>query len=255
MTAAFGPDPDVLKALWFVLAVDGEFLRVSWSPGAGLAPLELPEPRGEEQLLQHLVAEFDAELLVGRRAALVREGVVDEETAVSDLVSFDFAADDGPADWVAMVTRMCEDRDVLLAAGSRRQRGHGTCRGARVLWARVEGKKEAAALERFRPRPTLVVREGSTSRMVALWSLRRPLSYDWLVRANRRIAHKLFGPKKWAEAEFMLPCPGSCLRTGRARPVPVHVESFDPAAIYVPREVVGGLKDAPDPNAWREAAA
>lgn len=156
--------------------------------------------------------------------------------------------------WIGTVMSQSEDRDVLLSVGLRPSRGHGSCGSARVLWARVEGKKEAEALMRFRPRPTIVLREGSTSRLVALWTLRNPLSYEWLVRANRRIAHKLFASKRWVEPEFVFPVPGSCLRAGRSRPVPVRVESFR-WRVYTPREVVGGLKEAPDPDAWREKAA
>jgi hypothetical protein len=245
--SVFGAERRVLEALWLMLGVDGEFLRVSWSPGAGLAPLEVPAPVGEEQVLQRLVAEFDAEELTGPRRLV-------EEEQRSELVSYDFAVADGPADWLGWVQRLSEDRDVRLGAGSRRGRGFGTCGQAAVLWARVESKREAVNLERFRPVPTLVLREGASCRRVALWSLRRPLSYDWLVRANRRIAHKLFAPKKWAEPEFAFPAPGSCLRVGRSRPVPIHVEHFE-ASIFHPREVVGALRDAPDPDAWREKAA
>lgn len=158
-------------------------------------------------------------------------------------------------EWVRAVVSAGQDRDVRLAAALRSRRGMGTCSLSRVLWARVEGKKEAAALARFRPCPTLVLREGSTSRMVALWELRQALRYEWVLRGNKRISHALFAPKKWSDLEFTFPAPGSCLRAGRARPVPVHVEFFDPAAMFRPRDIVGGLKEAPDPNAWREAVA
>lgn len=247
----FAADRNVLQALFLMLAVEGECLRVSWSPGAGLAPVGGREPRTEEEWLQRLVAEFDAELLSKRQAALLLEGVEDEVPR-PELVSFDFEARDYEG-WVRMVQRMSEDRDVVLAAASRRRRGHGSCARAGVLWARVESKREAANLERFRPRPTLLLREGSSCRMVALWSLRRPLGYEWVLRANKRIAHRLFAAKKWADLEFVFPCPGSCLRAGRARPVPVRVVRFEPV-IFEARQVVGGLRDAPDPGAWREAA-
>lgn len=152
------------------------------------------------------------------------------------------------------VLMKAEDRDVAISVGLRCREGFGSCDSARTLWARVEGKKEAEALMRFRPRPTIVLREGSTSRLVALWTLRNPLSYEWLVRANRRIAHKLFASKRWVEPEFAFPVPGSCLRAGRSRPVPVRVEEFR-WRVYTPKEVVRALKDAPDPDAWREKAA
>lgn len=203
----FAPDPQIVTALWAMLAVPGRFNRVSWT-------------RPGEDRAFHM----------------------------------DYAFEEG-ADWRQAVSVYGDDCDVLLSAGLRPRRGFGTCGTSRVLWARVEGKKDAQALARFRPAPTLVLREGSTARFVALWELRSELRYEWLLRANRRIAHKLFSPKKWSDAEFVLPAPGSCLRAGRARPVPVRVESFEPLAIYRPRDVVGKLKEAPDPLAWRERVA
>lgn len=165
---------------------------------------------------------------------------------------WDFAAADraGVLRWLE---RMCPDREVRLSAGSRWRRGYGAADRARVLWVRVESRREAENLARFRPAPTLIVREGATHRRVALWSLRQPLSYEWLVRANKRIAHSLFAAKKWAAPEFTLPVPGSCLRLGRARPVPVHLERFE-AVLFSPRDVVGALREAPDPAAWRQLA-
>lgn len=165
----------------------------------------------------------------------------------------DYAWNEG-REWLRAVTVYSEDCDVTLSAGARPRRGFGTCDSARVLWARCETKDAVKRLGWFKPRPTLVLREGSTSRYVALWELENALAYEWLVRANKRIAHKLGSAKKWAEAEFTFSAPGSCLRAGRSRPVPVHVESFEPLAVYRPRDVVGRLKEAPDANAWREAA-
>lgn len=250
---AFGPDPAHLRVLWLMLAVEGQFMRVSWSPGTGLAPAGVPAIVDEESLAQRLVAEFDATEMFAHSVPASAK-VAAESAPVDPMVSYDVAAAD-VGSWLALVGRMCEDRDVVLSAGARRARGHGTCMTASVLWARVEGKKQEAALRRFRPSPSMVIREGSTTRRVALWALEKPLSYDWLVRGNKRIAHKLFAAKKWGDAEFVFPAPGSCLRVGRARPVPVSVEFFDPRGLYKAREVVGRLQDAPDANAWREARA
>jgi hypothetical protein len=166
----------------------------------------------------------------------------------------DYALEEGDA-WRRMVLRAGEDCDVQVSAGLRPRRGFGTCGSSRVLWARSDAKEQAERLLRFKPTPTLVLREGATCRMTALWELRDELNYEWLLRANRRIAHKLFGPKKHTAPEFEFNAPGTCLRAGRTRPVPIHVERFEPAALYRPRDVVGRLKEAPDPDAWRERAA
>ncbi len=148
-----------------------------------------------------------------------------------------------------------EDRELLVGAGARHGRGFGSSDGARVLWVRVESKRQEEMLRAFRPSPTLVMKEGATCRLVALWSLWRPLGYEYLVRANERLAHAIGSPRKHAVPEFTFAVPGSCLRLGRARPVPVRVVHFDPEAVFTPRMVVGGLRDAPDRDAWRQAAA
>lgn len=123
---------------------------------------------------------------------------------------------------------------------------------ATVLWARVEGDKQRKALDRFRPVPPVVVQEGASTRAVAFWPLDRALGWEWIVRANKRIAHRLGTPKKWADPdEFLFPAPGSCLRAGRSRPLPVVMTRLEPVH-FTARQVVGRLKDAPDPNAWRE---
>lgn len=156
--------------------------------------------------------------------------------------------------WRGMVEVLSEDRDVTIAAAPRRRPGFGSSDLARCLWARVDSKRQQDALRAFRPSPTLVMQEGETTRLVALWALDRPLGYEWLIRANKRIAHRLGAAKKWSAPEFSFPAPGSCLRTDRVRPVLVHVEFFDSGGLFRPRDVVAGLKDAPDADAWRAAA-
>jgi hypothetical protein len=142
--------------------------------------------------------------------------------------------------------------EVEVSAVPRPQRGFGTAGLAHCLWVRTEGKKQLEKLARFRPRPTLVLEEGDSTRRIAFWALSEPLNYEWVIRANKRIAHALFAPKKWAEPEFMFNPPGSCLRDGRARPVLIRVAERNDE-LYSAKQVVGRLKDAPDPEAWRQA--
>lgn len=135
----------------------------------------------------------------------------------------------------------------------RPKRGWGTS-AVPALHVRVEGKKQADRLRNFRPVPTFVIREGSTTRYVALWMLRAPLrKWSDSTRANKRIAHALGASKKNCFAgDFSFPVPGSVLRAGRKRPVPVVVARAGLEA-YTVREVVGRLRDAPDPESWRDA--
>lgn len=124
-----------------------------------------------------------------------------------------------------------------------------------ALWVRTESKRSEAALRWFKPRPTLVLGEGDTCRRAAVWALTDLLPAEWTVRLNRRIAHALRAPKKHCGMDSMLPAPGAILREGREkRPALVRVESWRPDAVYGAREVAGHLKEAPDADAWREAA-
>jgi hypothetical protein len=120
--------------------------------------------------------------------------------------------------------------------------------GSRCLWTRVEDGRSLAALRRFNPGPSLVLREGRTVRHVAVWALTRTLEPMDTVRANKRIAHAL-GPgarKKWCDVDFRLRPPGTVIRTG-ARPVLVHVAGGHGERMRSV-DVVGGLRDAPDPT-------
>lgn len=147
--------------------------------------------------------------------------------------------------------------EIQVSAVPRPTRAHGTAGLSSAMWVRTEGKKSLALLERFRPRPTIVLEEGDSTRRVALWALSSPLNYELTVLANKRLAHALHAPKKNAEPEFMFHPPGSCLRDGRAKPVLIRVAERNDLALYAGNEVVGRsrrggpLKDPPDPDAWR----
>ena len=145
-----------------------------------------------------------------------------------------------------------EDRDVLLGAAPRPEPGFGYADRASCLWVRTESKAQKAALKAFRPAPTVVLQEGATCRLVALWALAEPLGHDWVLRANKRLAHRLGSPKKHAALEFEFPAPGSCLRHGRQRPVLIRDWVNPGLPIYRPRDVVARLRDAPEPRDWRE---
>lgn len=134
------------------------------------------------------------------------------------------------------------------------------------LWVRTETGRAQQLLGRFRPRPTLVVREGDSVRCVALWALSESLSteprwmrygrgHSWLEEANRRLAHELDCPKKHASPWFAFNPPGAILREGRKQPALHHVV-YRSEGLYQPRQVVGHLAPAPDPKAWlqRDAA-
>lgn len=118
-----------------------------------------------------------------------------------------------------------------------------------VMWARLDTGKQADELARFRPAPTVVLREGSSVRRVALWWVSAALNVVQLERGNKRIAHALGAKKKHATPDELFHPPGVVLRFGRERrPLVVHVEHWS-GERFTPGQVAGALRDAPEP--WR----
>lgn len=127
--------------------------------------------------------------------------------------------------------------------------------GATILWARIEGTDQLDRARRFRPLPTMVLQEGASSRRLLIWALSRWLDYFQTEQANKRIAYRLRATQKWGVPEKLeIPAPGTCLRAGRSRPVPVVVGRLEPR-VYTPRQVVGRLKDPPPQRMPWETAA
>jgi hypothetical protein len=127
--------------------------------------------------------------------------------------------------------------------------------GATVLWARVEGKDQVARAQRFRPLPTMVIREGASSRRLLLWALDEWRDYFDVEKANKRIAYRLRSKQCDGLPERLrVPAPGTCLRVGRTRPVPVVVARLEPVRFSI-NAVAGRLKDPPPVvMPWERAA-
>lgn len=108
-----------------------------------------------------------------------------------------------------------------------------------VLWCRGEQGESWKRLRNFKPKPTLVLRDGKTCRYTALWWLDKPLpaaadpAKDWLTRANRRLAQALVGRMGASRPEWLMPYGLSVL------------ESADPSLVYTAKQVVGKLADRP----------
>jgi hypothetical protein len=110
-----------------------------------------------------------------------------------------------------------------------------------VLWCHLRTREAEQQLERFRPAPTIVIREGETYERWALWGLSRPLSGSFIQRGNDRINHRLRGLRRDGRPETLMPSPF----TGRMR------TEFETTETFSPRQIVGHLREAPDPNAWK----
>jgi hypothetical protein len=140
--------------------------------------------------------------------------------------------------------------DELHLGLSERRRGGQPC-GATALWARIEGPKELQRAHGFRPLPSVAVQANGVRWLI--WPLDRWLGYFDVEERNRKIAYRLGATQKYGvPEEFRLPAPGSCLRVGRSRPVPVVCRRLQPV-VFSPDQVTGRLKEPPAKYDWRQA--
>lgn len=142
--------------------------------------------------------------------------------------------------------------DLLIGVAPRAFRDPDAVREAPMLWVAVQNTKGNNVLERFRVKPSIVLREGDTLKRYAYWPLTKALRYDFLRRGNRRLAHWFKAPMAFAAPETLLPPPGALVKGDRVTPVPIVVERFTDDR-FDPRDVVGWLPEAPEKR-WRPAA-
>ncbi len=120
-----------------------------------------------------------------------------------------------------------------------------------VLVLRVEGAEQVKRAGWLKPRPSFAVREGNSSRRTLVWALEEALSYPEAEDAARKLAYRVGARQVDGVPERVrVPAPGTCLRVGRARPCAVRVTRAQPHW-FTARRVVGGLKDPPARDAWR----
>jgi hypothetical protein len=122
-----------------------------------------------------------------------------------------------------------------------------------ALWAWVRGNEQLARAQRFKPRPSLVLRIGQTTERLLVWALDEAVPNILIDNANRRLAYALHTPYgRAAVSALRVPLPGTCLRVERQRPVEVAATRVV-TDTFMRERVVGRLKDPPDPDAWRKA--
>jgi len=159
-----------------------------------------------------------------------------------------------PEDLAGMVRWLDEQHDdeVMIGLPWDRPTSGGVTKTS-VLWARVEGDKQLAWAKRFRPLPTMILQEGSSTRRWLLWALEEPVHYFDAVELNKRLAYKFGAVQKWSDPDLLwLPAPGTCLRSDRARPVPIRVSRVT-TATFLAGDVAGHLKAPPEP-VWMSAS-
>jgi hypothetical protein len=79
----------------------------------------------------------------------------------------------------------------------------------RAIWADCDSQEAAAALARFEPAPSIVVRSGSAHGCHAYWLLDAPITPDLAEHANRRIALALRADGRAADAARILRPPST----------------------------------------------
>lgn len=126
---------------------------------------------------------------------------------------------------------------------------------ATCLWCRIEGTDQQKRAARFRPLPSVVIREGVTTRRWLIWPLRSRAGYFDVLEANKRIAYRLRAVQKYADPDrFWLPAPGTALRVGRCQPVPVVVSRLTTDAFDM-EQVVRNLRSPPVVKWWEASTA
>lgn len=128
----------------------------------------------------------------------------------------------------------------------------GGPRSCSVVWAWVDSADALEQAFAFRQRPSLVLQMGSSNRRLLMWALSRRARCEAIVDANRRIAYHFGAVQKLGLPEALrIPLPGTFLRAGRTRPVPVLVKRME-LDDYPLETIVGRLKDPPATDGWRK---
>lgn len=112
-------------------------------------------------------------------------------------------------------------------------------------WCRIEGEKQLKRARWFKPLPTMVLSEGGSTRKWLIWWTNQ-LDYTTAEDFNKRIAYKLGAVQKHGSPENLrIPLPGTCLRVGRSRPVPIVVSRLEPVRFEAAKRF-GGLRKPPE---------
>src|SRR5439155_13542476 len=131
---------------------------------------------------------------------------------------------------------------VGCAPRTRRHGGRDAVQRAFVLWADCDGEDAVHALERFHPRPSIVVASGTGSNCHAYWPLTEPLARDELERANRRLAYALGADVASADAARILRVPATYSHK-HSPPTPVVARRLEADRRLSAAEIVGRLPD------------
>lgn len=112
-----------------------------------------------------------------------------------------------------------------------------------ALWVDCDDPQAIAALERFEPRPAIVVRTSGRG-LHAYWPLSRPLEAGGLERATRRLAHALDACQSAVTNRAAMLRPPATLNWKYEPPAPVTLERYT-GERFSAEQITGGLADPP----------
>lgn len=147
---------------------------------------------------------------------------------------------------MAVIERAARVGDVYVGAAPRVGRD-GTAAGVErvwCLWADVDTPEALAALRKFRPLPSIVIRSGTGRNVHAWWPLHEAITPKWARRANRRLALALGADMAATDAARIMRPPAT-LNYKHSPPTRVEAVVCETLMFTLP-EVVGSLPDSPE---------
>jgi hypothetical protein len=116
-----------------------------------------------------------------------------------------------PGGLVEASVRLARRSDVYVgcALRSRPHGGRDAVSGSWVLWADCDTPESVAALRRFTPAPTMVIRSGARGGRHAYWALDARITGEALEEANQRLAQALGADLACSDAGRILRPPGT----------------------------------------------
>jgi hypothetical protein len=116
-----------------------------------------------------------------------------------------------PGGLVEATMRLGRRADVYVGCALRARPHGGRDAVARswVLWTDCDTPESVAALRRFRPAPSMVIRSGGRGGRHAYWALDDPIAGDRLEDANQRLAQALGADLACSDASRILRPPGT----------------------------------------------
>jgi hypothetical protein len=157
-------------------------------------------------------------------------------------------ADELPAAAAAIIQHGARtDVYVGCAPRSRRAGGLDAIARAWVLWVDCDSPQAVAALARFTPPPSIVLRSGTGEHRHAYWTLTGPIDAATATAGNRRIAHALGADVGAVTTAATILRPPHTRNFKHDPPAAVVAERLQPGCRVSPTRLLHELADPPQP--------